>query len=116
MIVLLNQQHQHLELKRMYFFQSLTETMIIIKRDFKQQNYRGYHKDSNSKYQKGSNRFWKDATSKVVKEDNVNKWGRKINPKNYSGNTSWCAVCQSIYHWANKCPDTMMMMILIKLM
>ena len=81
MIVLLNQQHQHLELKRMYFFQSLTETMIIIKRDFKQQNYRGYHKDSNSKYQKGSNRFWKDATSKVVKEDNVNKWGRKINPK-----------------------------------
>ena len=31
MVVLLNQQHQHLELKKKYFFQSLVATMIIIK-------------------------------------------------------------------------------------
>ena len=47
--------------------------MIVIKRDFKEQNYRGYHKDSNSKYQKESNHFQKDAISKVVKEDNADK-------------------------------------------
>ena len=105
MIVLLNQQNQHLELNRMYFFQILTVTMIIIKRDFEHQNYQRYHKDNSSKYQKKSSGFRKGAISKVVKEDNVDKRGRKIDSKNYSGNTSQCAICQSIYHWANKCPD-----------
>ena len=33
MIVLLDQQNQHLELNRRYFFQILTVTMIIIKRE-----------------------------------------------------------------------------------
>ena len=30
---------------------------------------------------------------------------KKINPKNNFGNTSHCAICQSIYHGARKCPD-----------
>ena len=98
-------QHKQQELKKRYFIQSLMEKMIIIKREFKQQNYRGYRKDNGNRYQKDSNRYQKDGSNKSVKEDNVDRWGRKINPKNYSGNTSRCAICQSIYHWANKCPD-----------
>ena len=47
------------------------------KRAFKQQNYQGYQKDSSSKYQKESNCYQKDDISKVVKGDNVDKWGRK---------------------------------------
>ena len=75
------------------------------KREFKQQNYRRYRKDNGNRYQKDSNRYQKDGSNKSVKEDNVDRWGRKINPKSCSGNTSRCAICQSIYHWANKCPD-----------
>ena len=74
------------------------------KRDFMQQNYWGYQKNRSGKYQKESNRYKKDGISKVVKEDNVDKCGRKIKPKN-SENTSQCVICQSVYHWANKFPD-----------
>ena len=28
---------------------------------------------------------------------------KKTNPLNKSGNASCCAICQSIYHWANDC-------------
>lgn len=41
-----------------------------------------------------------------IKDGNFDKWGRKINPKDYAGNTSHSGnTSQSIYHWTNKYPD-----------
>ena len=36
-------------------------------------------------------------------KENFHNWGQKTNPLNKSGNISRCAMCQSIYHWANDC-------------
>ena len=30
---------------------------------------------------------------------------RSLNPPDESGETSRCAICQSIFHWARECPD-----------
>ena len=62
MIVLLNQHYQHLELNK-FFSKSDGNYDYNKKRDFKQQNYSGYQKDSSSKYQKESNCYQKDGIS-----------------------------------------------------
>ena len=31
---------------------------------------------------------------------------RKLNPPDANGNPSRCAICESVYHWARKCPDS----------
>ena len=42
---------------------------------------------------------------KSNKSKNYNKNNdRKTNPLNENGEISRCAICESIYHWANKCP------------
>ena len=38
-------------------------------------------------------------------KENFEIWGQKTDPLDKSGNTSDCAMCQSIYHWANDCPN-----------
>ena len=35
---------------------------------------------------------------------NTDKYGRKMNPLNSSGNITKCSICQSIYHWVRDCP------------
>ena len=37
--------------------------------------------------------------------ENYNQQGQKTNPLQKSGNISCCAICSSIYHWANDCPN-----------
>ena len=58
-----------------------------------------YLKDS--KYNRG--RYQKERYKAVTEssKESFDKWGRKTNPKDNFGNISCCAVCQSIYHWAN---------------
>ena len=43
-------------------------------------------------------------TKYATKLVNTNKYGRKINPMNSSGNITKCFICQSIYHWHKECP------------
>ena len=44
-------------------------------------------------------------TEAITIDQNFNKWGQKTNPLDKSGNISCCAMCQSIYHWHNDCPN-----------
>ena len=41
----------------------------------------------------------------IDREKNFDKWGQKTNPLDKSENISRCAIYQSIYHWANDCPN-----------
>ena len=37
--------------------------------------------------------------------ENYDQWGQKTDPPGKSGNISRCPTFQSIYHWANDCPN-----------
>ena len=37
--------------------------------------------------------------------ENYDQWGQKTDPPGKSGNISRCPIFQSIYHWANDCPN-----------
>ena len=70
------------------------------------------YKDNTNQYPKDGYRYGKFPSSrrwsnrqKQNARENYDQWGQKTNPLDKSGNISRCAICQSIYHWANDCPN-----------
>ena len=60
----------------------------------------------NSRYNRGSNKFPirnNNGPNQVMRPPMQSKRGK--NPLDAHGNITRCAICSSINHWANKCPD-----------
>ena len=70
------------------------------------------YKDNTNHYPKNGHKYRKfpsvgrcNNRQKQNSREDYDQWGQKTNPLDKSGNISCCAICQSIYHWANDCPN-----------
>ena len=48
------------------------------------------------------NRYAKQSN---LTSENYSNFGQRTNPLDKSGRISCCVICNSIYHWANDCPN-----------
>ena len=64
-----------------------------------------YNKYPNSRFNRGNSRF--PARNSVVPNQDRRMYSKQRgkNPLDAQGNVTRCAICSSINHWANKCPD-----------
>ena len=83
------------------------ESEVLFKRSGRQQkgNYRGRARSYGNKGNNQSRNQSYCNTGVCKKSGNNSEQIDRGNPVHSSGNSSRCAICHSVYHWARDCPD-----------